>query len=132
YGTGKGNDVAWRVYGADLLFVGPTGSEKSIAYWVPGIVAGDLTIVVSPLIALMVDQVARLTLLGIPSACVHSQMPAEERREAMIRASAGELRFLYLAPERIGANGFLEARGRLKVARVVVDERQCSCSSGQH
>ena len=128
--AGQGEVVAAAESGADVLFVAPTGSGKSIAYWVPGIVAGDLTIVVSPLIALMVDQVARLRLLGIPSACVHSQMTAEERREAMIRASAGELRFLYLAPERIGANGFLDALGRLKVARLVVDEAHCISSWG--
>jgi ATP-dependent DNA helicase RecQ len=97
---------------------------------VPGIVEGGLSIVVSPLIALMVDQVARLTQLGVPSACVHSQMTAEERREAMTRASAGQLRFLYLAPERLGASGFLDSLGRLKVSRVVIDEAHCISSWG--
>src|SRR5207302_6884392 len=89
---GQADVVAATEAGADVLFVAPTGSGKSIAYWVPGIAGGGLTLVVSPLIALMVDQVARLNQLGVPAECLHSQIPAAARTAITARAAAGELR----------------------------------------
>src|SRR6201984_2167888 len=71
---GQADIVAATEARSDVLFVAPTGSGKRIAYWVPGIANGGLTIVVSPLIALMVDQVARLNDLGVKAACLHSQV----------------------------------------------------------
>ncbi len=111
--------------GRDVLFVAPTGSGKSIAYWVPALASPGLTLVVSPLIALMTDQVVRLRRAGVAAAAIHSQMEAGEQRDALAAALGGRLRFLYVAPERLATPRFEERLAELAVARFVVDEAHC-------
>jgi RecQ family ATP-dependent DNA helicase len=127
---GQGEIVAAAEAGRDLLLVAPTGSGKSIGYWVPGIVGGGLTLVVSPLIALMNDQVARLRSLGIAAAALHSQVDRETQETALAEARSGALRFLYVTPERFGVAAFTAALPGLHVTRLAIDEAHCISSWG--
>src|SRR3954470_17517926 len=99
---GQSDVVAAMLAGRDVLSVAPTGSGKSISYWVPAVVDGGLTVVVSPLIALMKDQVDRLTERGVPATFINSSAEPPEQRARLRRAMAGEYRLLFLAPERLG------------------------------
>src|SRR5436189_2625972 len=96
--------------GRDVLVVMPTGSGKSLCYQLPALLRDDLTLVVSPLVALMQDQVEGLALRGHADrvALVNSQQEAGANQDVLRRAAAGELRLLYVAPERFSAPGFLE------------------------
>src|SRR5437870_4292118 len=107
--TGQEELVGAVVDGRDVLAVMPTGSGKSLGFQLPALLLPGTTLVVSPLIALMKDQVDELGRRGIPAAALHSMLSAEARRSALKRATAGTLRLLYVAPERFAANGFLEA-----------------------
>ena len=104
---GQADVVAAMLAGRDVLSVAPTGSGKSISYWVPAVVEGGLTMVVSPLIALMKDQVDRLTERGVPATFINSSLDREEYSERLRLAFAGAYRLLYLAPERLGRPGFM-------------------------
>ena len=116
--------------GRDVLSVAPTGSGKSISYWVPAVVEGGLTMVVSPLIALMKDQVDRLNERGVAATFINSSVDRPEQLDRLRRAIAGEYRLLFLAPERLGRPGFMERLAELKVRRVVVDEAHCISTWG--
>jgi ATP-dependent DNA helicase RecQ len=127
---GQAEIVAAAEAGRDLLLVAPTGSGKSIGYWVPGIAAGDLTLVVSPLIALMNDQVARLSSLGIAAAALHSQVDRTAQDAALESAARGALRFLYVTPERFAVPSFVSALRGLRIGRLAIDEAHCISSWG--
>src|SRR5690606_2361547 len=108
--------------GGNALAVMPTGAGKSLCYQLPALVLGGLTIVVSPLIALMDDQVAALTLAGQAAGAIHSGRSREDNVAVWKRAASGELRLLYLSPERLMSERMLAALGRLPVRLIAVDE----------
>src|SRR5829696_6659344 len=95
--------------GKDVLVVMPTGSGKSLCYQLPGLLRDDLTVVVSPLVALMQDQVEALAARGLGDrvALINAQQDGSSNADALRRAAAGDLRLLYVAPERFAAPGFL-------------------------
>jgi ATP-dependent DNA helicase RecQ len=127
---GQADVVAAMLAGRDVLSVAPTGSGKSISYWVPAVVDGGLTMVVSPLIALMKDQVDRLTERGVAATFINSSVERAEQVDRLRKAIAGDYRLLFLAPERLGRPGFMDRLAELGVRRIVVDEAHCISTWG--
>lgn len=111
--------------GRDVLFTLPTGGGKSLVYQLPALVLEGLTLVVSPLIALMKDQVDALREKGIAAAEVNSSIDPRERRARLEAAASGELDLLFVTPERFRSPVFEEFLPRLKVARLAIDEAHC-------
>ncbi len=109
----------------DALVVLPTGGGKSLCYQVPPLVAGELTVVVSPLIALMKDQVDGLVLNGYPAAAVHSGCSQDELDRASAMVADGSLRLLFVAPERLLSVRFDNLLAGMAVARFAIDEAHC-------
>jgi ATP-dependent DNA helicase RecQ len=110
----------------DVLVVMPTGAGKSLCYQLPALVRDDLTLVVSPLVSLMQDQVDALEAIAPGRvALVNAQRDATDNRAALERAAAGDLRLLYVAPERFSSAPFLEAMKQTRIGLFVVDEAHC-------
>jgi DNA topoisomerase-3 len=111
--------------GRDVLLVMPTGSGKSLCYQLPGIVLGGTTLVISPLIALMEDQAAKLNALGLAADRIHSNRDRAALRDVCVRYLNGEVQFLFIAPERLRVRGFPEMLAKRKPSLVAIDEAHC-------
>ena len=117
--------IAALLGGRHALTVMPTGSGKSLCFQIPALVMDGLTVVVSPLIALMQDQVAALKLAGVAADCINSANDRSRNVAAWRRTAAGETRLLYMAPERLMTERMLEALARLPVVLFAIDEAHC-------
>ena len=111
--------------GQDSLLVLPTGGGKSLCFQVPAVLRGDTTVVISPLISLMKDQVDSLQANGIPAAGLNSSMEPEEVRQTEQAILNGEIRLLYVSPERMATSGFRSLLHKIDVRRFVIDEAHC-------
>lgn len=120
-------EVACRTItaGEDILLVMPTGAGKSLCYQLPGLARCGVTLVISPLIALMEDQVAKLQALGLRAERIHSGRDRAESRQVCVDYLAGNLDFLYIAPERLGVPRFPEMLAKRKPTLIAVDEAHC-------
>jgi ATP-dependent DNA helicase RecQ len=122
---GQDQAIGAVLAGRNVLAVMPTGSGKSLCYQVPALVMGGLTVVVSPLVALMRDQVEALRLNGIAAASINSDFDRAENVATWRRVQAGEIHLLYLSPERLMTEAMLGALAKLGVALFAIDEAHC-------
>jgi DNA topoisomerase-3 len=113
------------ISGQDVLLVMPTGSGKSLCYQLPGIMLGGTTLVISPLIALMEDQVGKLNAFGFAAERIHSNRDRAASRTVSRDYLEGKLDFLFIAPERLRVQGFPEMLAKRKPALIAIDEAHC-------
>jgi len=111
--------------GREVLGIMPTGGGKSVCYQLPALMMPGLTLVISPLIALMKDQVDALNELGITAACVNSGMEAGQIRSCLVEAHQGNYKLLYVAPERLASESFTNLLRNLPISLIAIDEAHC-------
>ncbi len=128
---GQAELIAQILQGHDVVGIMPTGAGKSICYQVPAMMLYGLTIVISPLISLMQDQVTALRENGVPAAFLNSSMREDEYRETLAAVFRGEVKLLYAAPERLETESFQRIARELPIGMVTVDEAHCVSQWGQ-
>lgn len=116
--------------GHDTLGLMPTGGGKSVSFQVPALMTPGLTLVITPLISLMKDQVDRLRSKGIKAAAIHSGMSAGRIRQTLDNCIYGRYKFLYISPERLSSTSFRDFLPHLEVSLLVIDECHCICQWG--
>ncbi len=124
--------VSRLMTGKSVLAVFPTGAGKSLCYQLPALALDGLTVVISPLIALMIDQLEFLTKRGVPAARLDSSLTREETLELYDSLHAGRLKLLYISPERLGNERFLQTLRRQKIALLAIDEAHCISQWGHN
>jgi ATP-dependent DNA helicase RecQ len=117
--------IATILNGQDTLVVMPTGGGKSLCYQLPALMLEGVTIVVSPLIALMKDQVDALERRGISAVLINSTLSPAEQQARIARLASGEFKLVYIAPERFRSRSFLDALGRTSISLFAIDEAHC-------
>lgn len=117
--------IASLLRNEDVIGIMPTGAGKSICFQIPALCKAGLTIVFSPLISLMKDQVDGLLVQNIPAALINSTLSQAEFNKTMYEVRSGKIKLLYIAPERLGSNFFCNVLRALPIAQVIVDEAHC-------
>lgn len=117
--------IATALDGQDSLVLLPTGGGKSLCYQVPALILDGVTVVISPLISLMQDQVAQLRALGVQAAYINNSLPFEEQQAVYQQLHYGQIKLLYVAPEKVLQHEFLERLSHLKLALFAIDEAHC-------